>query len=119
MGIDIYKYTSEHRFRGQLYDIVTAAGGEWLGIQDCLLPDMRAQIVVRNPTTHHILNIPFTPLDYDPTALHVAICQRIGEDTHALNAQTIPIKMAALQKIAKMILDLSREIDALGAGSKE
>lgn len=118
MGIDIYKYTSEQRFRGQLHDIVSAAGGEWLGIQDALLPDMTAQIVVRNPPTHHIFNIPFTPLDYDTTKLHAAICAKLTADTEAYASRTVSVKVETLAKIAKMILELSQEIDALDAGRK-
>lgn len=124
MGPKIRTNISESRFTADLHQIVTAAGGEWLGIQECLLTDVPSQIMVRNPATRRVLSVPFNPCTFDTTALYVSICQRIGEDTPTnaskrVAGETVTIKVETLAKIAKMILELSQEIDALGAGSKE
>jgi hypothetical protein len=102
---------SEEMIRFQ--EIVKAAGGVFVGIQETLLATQPALLSFINPETEKYLVVPFNPREYDGGVLYLKVRERIFRDTEEFSNRHVSVKASDLRRISKQLLALSQELDAL------
>ena len=110
MSSDIYKYTQQQEEIKRLREIVTSAGGVFVGVQETLLDKHQTVIGFTNPETSNYLLVSYTA---EASLLYAAIQERLAQDTEAFEKRHVSVKVVDLRRIAKQLLALSQELDAL------
>jgi hypothetical protein len=113
MSSQIPNPTPDNIYTSLIRDTVADAGGQWIGIQDGIFPDIKSTIAFINPETNHRLVVPFNSVTDYEYQLFDAIQAKIAEDNVKRSDRVISVKSATLQKISKDLLAISAEIDAL------
>ena len=106
----------EKRTIDTLRDIVTEAGGEFVGVQESMAIGQSAILLFNSPTTRSTLAVSLEGYLCDANwrpALVAAIQKRIAESDKTFADRRVSVKQSLLAGISNRLMRLVEEIDTL------